>query len=492
MTFGPRLAVLVLAAGSGTRMRSKIPKPLHRIAGRSMLEHAVRAAAALEPAHLAVVVSPQGERVAEEAARVGGLVGVPASIAIQPVPDGTGGAAEAGLAAIPPDPDGKPFGGTVLVIYSDFPMLDGATLGRFLASHHESGAEGSVLTRVVAEPYGYGRILRSSDGALVGIVEEREATDEQRRVLEVNSGVYAFEAPLLRAALPDLGSANSQGERYLTDVVEIALGQGRSVIGSVASDPVALEGCNDLVQLADLAAEFNRRILRGHMLAGVTVVDPASTWIDVGVEIEPDVRIEPGTQLKGATSVKAGAQIGPDTTLEDTAVGEDAVVSRTHATCAQVGDRAQVGPYAYLRPGTVLGAEGKIGTFVETKNAKIGAGSKIPHLTYAGDVVIGEHSNIGASSVFVNYDGVNKHTTVVGDHVRAGSDTMFVAPLAVGHGAYTGAGTVLTEDVPPGALAVSSGKQRIIPEWTLRKRPGTNSAKAAAEALGLDEGESST
>lgn len=479
--------MLALAAGSGTRMRSKTPKPLHRIAGRSMLEHAVRAAAELEPEHLVVVVGSQGEPVAQEAARVGGLVGAPVSIAVQPVPDGTGGAAAAGLAAIPED-----FDGTVLVIYSDFPMLDGATLAQFLTDHREGGADGSVLTRVVAEPYGYGRILRSPDGGLTGIVEERDATDEQRRVLEVNSGVYAFEAPLLRAALPVVSPANSQGERYLTDVVEIALGQGRSVIGSIAVDPVALEGCNDLVQLAELAAEFNRRILRGHMLAGVTVVDPASTWVDVGVEIEPDVRVEPGTQLKGSTVVKTGANVGPDTTLEDTFVGAEAVVSRAHAVGAVVGERAQVGPFAYLRPGTELGADGKVGTFVETKNARIGTGSKVPHLTYVGDAVIGEHSNIGASSVFVNYDGVNKHATVVGDHVRSGSDTMFVAPLTVGHGAYIAAGTVLKDDVPPGALAVSAGKQRNIPQWTLQKRAGTKSARAAAEALGLDEGEVGT
>lgn len=473
-------------------MRSKTPKPLHKIAGRSMLEHAVRAAGELRPEHLVVVVGPQGQAVADEAVRVGGIVGAPVSTAVQPVPDGTGGAADVGLAAIPPDPDGSPFDGTVLVVYSDFPMLDGATLAQFLRSHHDSGADGSVLSRVVANPHGYGRILRSPRGALTGIVEERDATEEQRRVLEVNSGVYAVQASLLRAALPELGSANSQGERYLTDVVEIALGQGRAVIAVVAPDPVALEGCNDLVQLADLAAEFNRRILRAHMLAGVTVVDPATTWIDVGVRLEPDVRIEPGTQLKGETSVKAGAWIGPDTTLEDTLVGAGAIVSRTHSLSAIVGDNAQVGPFAYLRPGTVLGAESKIGTFVETKNAQIGVGSKIPHLTYAGDAVIGEHSNIGASSVFVNYDGVNKHTTVVGDHVRAGSDTMFVAPLTVGHGAYIGAGTVLKEDVPPGALAVSAGKQRNIPQWTIEKRAGTKSAEAAAEALGADEGEGTT
>ena len=274
----------------------------------------------------------------------------------------------------------------------------------------------------------------------------------------------------------------AQHELYLTDAIAIARTDGGSVHGKHIEDATLVAGVNDRVQLSDLAAELNRRIVAAHQRAGVTVTDPASTWIDVEVEVGRDTVIAPGTQLLGRTRIGAHCAIGPDTTLTDVAVGDRATVVRTHGSDAVVGDGAEVGPFAYLRPGTRLGADGKIGTFVETKNATIGAGTKVPHLTYVGDADIGEHSNIGASSVFVNYDGVIKSRTTVGSHVRTGSDTMFVAPVKVGDGAYTGAGTVLRDDVPPGALAVSAGAQRIIEDWVLRNRPDTESAKAAARA----------
>jgi bifunctional UDP-N-acetylglucosamine pyrophosphorylase/glucosamine-1-phosphate N-acetyltransferase len=240
-----------------------------------------------------------------------------------------------------------------------------------------------------------------------------------------------------------------------------------------------VEGVNDRVQLAAVRAELNRRVLRRWMLAGVTVVDPATTWVDVDVRLARDVVLHPGTQLHGATTVDEGARVGPDTTLTDCTVGAGAGVVRTHGSGSEIGPGASVGPFAYLRPGARLGPRGKIGTFVEVKNADIGAGSKVPHLTYVGDATIGEESNIGAASVFVNYDGVRKHRTVVGSHVRTGSDTMFIAPLNVGDGAYTGAGTVLREDVPAGALAVSAGSQRNIEGWVEKNRPGTPAAEAA-------------
>jgi bifunctional UDP-N-acetylglucosamine pyrophosphorylase/glucosamine-1-phosphate N-acetyltransferase len=247
-------------------------------------------------------------------------------------------------------------------------------------------------------------------------------------------------------------------------------------------DSALVAGVNDRVQLAALGAELNRRIVRAHQRTGVTVVDPATTWIDVDVTVGRDTVIHPGTQLIGATRIGGRCVIGPDTTLRDVVVGDTASVVRTHGSCSTIGDGADVGPFAYLRPGTALGAQGKLGAFVETKNAVIGAGTKVPHLTYVGDADIGEHSNIGASSVFVNYDGEAKRRTTIGSHVRTGSDTMFVAPVTVGDGAYTGAGTVLREDVPPGALAVSAGPQRNIEGWVARKRPGSAAAQAAASA----------
>ena len=319
-------------------------------------------------------------------------------------------------------------------------------------------------------------------GEVTAIVEHKDANEAQRSIDEVNAGIYAFDAAVLRTALAGLSTDNAQGEYYLTDVVQIAREAGRTVRAHVVDDPAVVAGCNDRVQLAELAAELNRRIVRRHQLAGVTVIDPATTWIDVDVEIGRDVTILPGTQLHGATVVGDGATVGPDTTLTDVTVGEGATVFRVHGTESSIGANAQVGPFTFLRPGTVLGEDGKLGGFVETKKAVIGRGSKVPHLTYVGDAEIGEHSNIGASSVFVNYDGVNKHRTVIGSHVRTGSDTMFIAPVTVGDGAYSGAGTVIKDDVPPGALAVSGGPQRNIEGWVQRKRPGTPAAEAAEAA----------
>jgi bifunctional UDP-N-acetylglucosamine pyrophosphorylase/glucosamine-1-phosphate N-acetyltransferase len=298
----------------------------------------------------------------------------------------------------------------------------------------------------------------------------------------VNSGVYAFDGAFLDAGLGRLGTSNRQSERYLTDLVGIARVDGAGVRAVRCADAWEVAGVNDRVQLAALRAELNRRLLERWMRAGVTVVDPATTWVDVGVRLDVDVTLHPGTQLHGATTVGSGAEVGPDTTLTDCAIGAGATVIRTHGSRAVIGAGASVGPFAYLRPGARLGERGKIGTFVEVKNAEIGAGSKVPHLTYVGDATIGEHSNIGASSVFVNYDGVRKHHTVIGSHVRTGSDTMFIAPVQVGDGAYTGAGTVLRHDVPPGALAVSGGSQRTIEGWVEQNRPDTPAARAARSA----------
>ncbi len=480
-------AALVLAAGEGTRMRSATAKVLHPIGGRSLLGHAVHAVAALEPAHLVVVLGHACAKVAEAVAGFATQLQRPLRTAVQDRRLGTGHAVGCGLAALPDD-----LVGDVLVSYGDVPLLEPETLAALLAEHRRAGNAVTLLTTELADPTGYGRVLRSGagpdggdtddGGTVTGIVEQSDATTEQRAVREVNSGVYVFDAAFLRAGLGRLGTTNSQGELYLTDLVAIARSDGAGAGAVACPDAWQVTGVNDRVQLADVRAELNRRVLDAWMRAGVTVIDPATTWVDVQVRLAPDVVLHPGTQLHGVTSVHGGAEIGPDTTLTACEIGAGATVVRTHGVEAVIGAGASVGPFAYLRPGARLGERGKIGTFVEVKNADIGAGSKVPHLTYVGDAEIGEHSNIGASSVFVNYDGVRKQRTVVGSHVRTGSDNTFVAPVHIGDGAYTGAGTVVRQDVPPGALAVSAGPQRTIDGWVVSKRPGTPAAEAAANA----------
>jgi bifunctional UDP-N-acetylglucosamine pyrophosphorylase/glucosamine-1-phosphate N-acetyltransferase len=478
---GP-LSTLVLAAGEGTRMRSTTPKVLHPIAGRPLVEHAVRAAAGLDPDHLVVVVGHGREAVSEHLDQLGKALGRPVTTAVQETQHGTGHAVSCALEVLPPG-----LTGTVLVSYGDTPLLDTATLSALLAEHRENEHAVTVLTAVVTDPTGYGRIVRDASGAVRGIVEQRDATEAQLEITEINSGVYAFDAALLAEGLTRLSTDNAQGELYVTDVLTNACAGGHRVGALVVDDPWLTEGVNDRAQLSTLAAELNRRLVRRWQLSGVTVVDPATTWLDADVTLARDVVLEPGVQLRGGTSVGEGAVVGPDSTLTNVTVGPGAQVVRTHAVDSAIGEGASVGPFAYLRPGTKLGEKGKIGTFVETKKADIGAGSKVPHLTYVGDATIGEHSNIGASSVFANYDGIRKHHTTIGSYVRTGSDTTFVAPVEVGDGAHSGAGTVIRRDVPPGALAVSTGPQRNIEGWVARRRAGTPAAEAAEAALARQE-----
>ncbi|OYN79239.1 UDP-N-acetylglucosamine diphosphorylase/glucosamine-1-phosphate N-acetyltransferase [Mycolicibacterium sphagni] len=481
MTTHTHAAVLVLAAGSGTRMRSQTPKVLHTLGGRSMIAHTLHAVAALTPDHIVVVVGHGREQVSAEVRRVTGDSSDVTTV-VQEEQLGTGHAVGVGLSVLPED-----FTGTVVVTTADIPLLDSETLVALTKSH--AGAGVTVVTTTLPDPTGYGRIIRDADGAVAAIVEHADADEDQRAVAEINSGLYAFDAAALRSALSRLRTDNAQGELYLTDAIALIRADGLAVRAQHIADPTLVSGVNDRVQLAALGAELNRRIIERHQRAGVTVTDPTTTWIDVDVEIGPDTVIAPGTQLLGATSIGSGCTIGPDTTLTSMEIGDGATVIRTHAELSVIGDRATVGPFTYLRPGTQLGTGGKLGTFVETKNAVIGAGTKVPHLTYVGDADIGEHSNIGASSVFVNYDGENKSRTTIGSHVRTGSDTMFVAPVTIGDGAYTGAGTVVRDDVPPGALAVSAGPQRNIEDWVLRKRPGSASAQAAAKAKQAESGD---
>ncbi len=475
---GRPAAVVVLAAGSGTRMKSKTSKVLHPVCGRSMIGHVLRAAEAVRPGHLVAVVGVAREQVGAHI-----LERSPSALlAVQETQDGTGHAVRIGLDAL--REAAGTTGGTVVVMAGDTPLLEGATIAGLVADHEAARRAVTVLTGEVPDPFGYGRVLRDETGAVRAIVEQKDATEEQAAVCEINSGVFAFDGEFLAGALAKITNDNANGEYYLTDVVAVANAEGLPVGGHLVDDVRQTEGANDRAQLAGLAAELNRRILDRWMRDGVTVVDPATTWIDADVVLEPDTTILPGVQLLGATVVAEDAVVGPDCTLKDVEVGRGAKVVRTHGELAVVGAGANVGPFAYLRPGTQLGAGGKIGTFVETKNAQVGDGAKVPHLSYVGDAEIGEGANIGAGTIFANYDGVDKHRTTVGRHVRGGSNNTFVAPVEIGDGAVTGGGTVVRQDVPPGALAVSAGKQRTIEEWTLHKRPGSKGAQAAAEALG--------
>ncbi|WP_297006020.1 bifunctional UDP-N-acetylglucosamine diphosphorylase/glucosamine-1-phosphate N-acetyltransferase GlmU [uncultured Corynebacterium sp.] len=477
-------AVIVLAAGAGTRMKSKTQKTLHAIGGRTLLSHSLHAADALHPARIVAVVGHGRNQVEPAAREIGEELDAELAIAVQESQNGTGDAVAAGMTRL------GGFTGTVIVTNADVPLLTGDTLTDLLAAHTEVPTAVTVLTMRLADPFGYGRIVRNEAGEVTHIAEQKDATEAERAIDEVNSGVFAFDAEVLRDALTRLNTDNTQGELYITDVLGIARDAGKPVRAHIAEDARELAGVNDRVQLAAAGAELNRRTVEAAMRGGATVVDPATTWIDVEVRIGRDVTVLPGVQLKGRTVIGDDATVGPDSTLVDVTVGEGASVVRTHGIDSVIGDRADVGPFTYLRPGTVLGEEGKLGGFVESKNAVIGRGSKVPHLTYVGDATIGEHSNIGASSVFVNYDGVTKHHTTVGDHVRTGSDTMFIAPVTVGDGVYSGAGTVIKEDVPSGALVVSGGHQRNIEGWVERKRPGTPAAEAAKRARGEGTGQS--
>ena len=479
---GAATAVVVLAAGEGTRMRSAVPKVLHPLAGRPLVEHAVRAAAGVDPEHLVVVVGHGRAAVTAHLERLAAALDRRIEVAVQSEQKGTGHAVACGLDVLP-----EGVTGTVLVSYGDVPLLDTATLAGLLEAHAAAGNAVTVLTAEVADAAGYGRILRGPDGAVTGIVEHRDATDAQRAITEINSGVYAFDAAVLRDALDRLSGVESSpadgaAEQYLTDVLALARGDGKAVGTLSCPDPWLVEGVNDRVQLARLGAELNHRLLQAAMRAGVTVVDPASVWLDADVTLGRDVVLQPGVQLRGGTTVDEGATVGPDSTLEGCVVGTGATVVRTHAVSAEIGPGASVGPFAYLRPGSRLAARSKVGTFVETKNAEIGEGAKVPHLSYVGDATIGEGSNIGAATVFVNYDGVAKHHTTIGAHARTGADNMFVAPVRVGDGAYTAAGSVITHDVPPGAMAVARGRQRNVEGWVARRRPGTPAAEAAHRA----------
>lgn len=460
--------VIILAAGEGTRMKSTQPKVLHSVAGRSLLGHVLHAVSELSPQDLRIVVGAGRQSVEAHIAEI-----APTAVTVfQEHRGGTGHAAQLALA-------GKTPTGTVLVLAGDTPMLTGQSLAQFLDTHTSGKFVASVLTAEHPDPTGYGRIIRDDADELLRIVEEKDATDDERIIFEINSGVYAFDGAALADAITQIRSSNAQGELYLTDVIGILKDQGASIAAIVIDDFTEILGVNDRVQLAESSALLRDRINENWMREGVTIIDPTTTWIDSTAVLSSDVTIHPGSAILGSTQIATGAVIGPRTTLTDCIVKEGASVLESIATGTVIGEGASVGPFTYLRNGTVLGDGSKAGAFVEMKNSTVGNGSKVPHLSYVGDATIGEGTNIGAATIFVNYDGVDKHHTTVGDHVRIGSDTMLVAPITIGDGAYTAAGSVITEDVPAGAIGVGRARQKNVLSWVLRKRAGTKSAQAA-------------
>jgi len=463
--------VIVLAAGDGTRMKSNKAKVLHEIAGQTIIQTVLAAVEPLSAKNLTVVVGADKDVVVEHISKISTKI----KTVEQVKRNGTGAAAQLAL-------DEHNGDGTVLILAGDTPLLTTQTLQEFFTAHTEQGHDASVLTALLPDPTGYGRVIRNDQGLIAQIIEEKDASSSQKEIDEINTGVYLFDLKALRQVISKLESRNAQKEFYLTDVISLINKNGGLISAIVSNDYTETLGINDRSQLAECVAIMRDRINHQHMLDGVTIIDPTTTWIDSQVKISADVVIHPSTALSGKTIVGAKAIIGPRTTLIDCEVGSEATVVESFAIKSKIGPSAQVGPYTYLREGTVLDNESKAGAFVEIKNSTVGKGSKIPHLTYVGDAQIGQESNIGAATVFVNYDGENKHQTKIGDQVRIGSDTMLVAPVTIGDGAYTAAGSVINEDVPAGALGVGRAKQVNILGWVLRKRKDSKSATTAKKA----------
>ncbi|SFR67631.1 bifunctional UDP-N-acetylglucosamine diphosphorylase/glucosamine-1-phosphate N-acetyltransferase GlmU [Microbacterium azadirachtae] len=464
------LAIIVLAAGQGTRMKSRLPKVLHPIGGRTLVGHVLATASRLGAETVEVVVRHERDQVVAALADEH----PDAVIVDQDEIPGTGRAVQVALDALP-----SGFDGDVLVLSGDVPLLEEETLQGLVDAHRAASAAATVLSAIVDDPTGYGRIIRDEAGDVARIVEQKDADDAEKATREINAGVYVFRAGLLRAELAQVTTDNAQGEMYLTTVIGLLREHDQKVAVEIAADTAATFGINDRIQLAEAARTLNDRIVRRWQREGVSIQDPATTWIDDDVTLAPDVTILPNTHILRASTVATGAVIGPDTTLVSTEVGEDAEVRRSEATLAVIGARATVGPFSYLRAGTTLGEGGKIGAYVETKNAQIGDDSKVPHLSYVGDATVGRGVNLGASTITANYDDVNKHRTEIGDEVHTGSHTVLVAPVRLGAGAKTGAGAVVRKDVPAGALAMSVAPQRNIEGWVQKNRAGTAAADAA-------------
>jgi bifunctional UDP-N-acetylglucosamine pyrophosphorylase / glucosamine-1-phosphate N-acetyltransferase len=449
--------VLIMAAGEGTRMRSSLPKVLHPVCGRPMLLWPLLAAKEAGAGRIGVIYSPGRDL---SAALPNGTEAI-----VQPEPDGTGGALRAAKDVIVASE-------MVLVLSGDHPLISAETIAGLIAAHAESGAAATVLTTELDDPGSYGRIVRGADGHVERIVEAKtagDATAEELQIREVNAGTYAFEAAPLAEALAAISNDNSQGEYYLGDVLPVIRASGGRVAAYPAPERGINLGVNTRADLARVAKVARRRILEAHMLAGVTVADPGSTWVDADVQIAAEAVIEPCCFLRGRTEIGAGSVVGPMTTLIDTRLGEGVSAPHSYLVECDVLDGCDVGPFAYIRPQTVLREGAKAGAFVEIKNADVGPGAKVPHLSYVGDAEIGEGSNLGAGTITANYDGFRKHRTVIGDHVRIGVDTALVAPVNVGDRAYTGAGSVIAKDIPAGALGIARSRQRILRGYTEKR-----------------------
>ena len=452
--------MVILAAGQGTRMRSRTPKVLHDLCGRPLVAWPIAAAREAGAAKVIVVDSP--------ARALEGHLPEGVEIAVQPEPDGTAGALAAALDLIPA---GEP----VVVLSGDVPLVAPDSIAGLVAGHEAAGAAATVATAELVDPSGYGRVVRASDGTLEKIVETKnpgDATEEELAIREVNSGVYVFDPAALSEGLPKVGSDNAQGERYLPDVLPAIAGAGGTVAVALAGDPNLLLGVNDRIALARVRGVARAMIAERLLLAGADIVDPASTVIDVGVEVGEDTVVEPFSVLAGETTVGSGCRIGPGTTLSDVKVGDGATVLRSHLTDCEVGDGAGVGPFSHVRPGTVIGNGARVGAFVELKNASIGEGAKVPHLSYVGDADVGAAANLGAGTITANYDGTSKHRTVFGERVHGGVHVSYVAPVQVGDDVWTAAGTVITENVPDGSLAIGRERQVNKEGYDERKRDG--------------------
>jgi bifunctional UDP-N-acetylglucosamine pyrophosphorylase / glucosamine-1-phosphate N-acetyltransferase len=447
-----------MAAGEGTRMRSSLPKMLHPVCGRAMIGWPVEAARAAGAGRIGVIVSPNRD--------LSDAMPDATETIVQPEPDGTGGALRAALDFIGQSE-------TVVVLPGDHPLISTEVIARLLEAHERDGAAATVLTTLMDKPGSYGRIVRDPEGDVVRIAEAKtgagDATSEELAIKEVNSSIYAFDAPALAGALTNLTNDNAQGEYYLGDVLPLIRAAGGRVAGHIEDDPHVSLGVNDRADLALVESAARQLIARRHMLGGVTIVDPASTWIDAEVEIEADARISPGTSLRGRTRIGPDTVIGPHSTLVGATVGAGSKIAHSVLNDCVVGAGCTVGPYSHVRPGTNLGEGVKVGAFAEVKNSNVGAGTKIPHLAYVGDADIGSDANFGAGSITANYDGFTKSRTKIGEGARIGVNNSLVAPVEVGDGAYTGAGAVIREDVPDGALGVSKGDQRNIEGYAERK-----------------------
>ena len=450
--------VVILAAGQGTRMRSRVPKMLHEICGRPMIDWTVAAARESGAASVVVVGSPDGA--------LEGRLDDGVHLAIQPDANGTGGAVLAAAGHLDGD-------GPVLVVNGDAPLVTPDALRALADAHAASGATATIVTMILDDPSGYGRVVRGADGSVARVVETKrpgDATAEELAIREVNAGVYAFERRALLDALHRVGTDNAQGELYLPAALEVLRAGGARVEALLLDDPSLLLGVNDRVELARVRKIAQRRIHEAHMRAGVTIVDPDTTTIDVDVRIGADTVVEPSTFLRGATAIGEGCTVGPLTTAIDVVLGDGASVVHSYLHGCEVRAGGTVGPFAYLRPGALLRERAKAGTFVEIKNSDIGEGTKVPHLSYVGDADVGPGTNLGAATITANYDGRRKHRTTIGANVRTSVDTTLVAPVTVGDEAYTGAGSVVTDDVPPGALAIARARQTNIEDYAERRR----------------------